>query len=78
MKPLNSAYLDAFCNWIEDYLLPKFIHANDAIKHILAKMIDEKERDAMITMMKREVRDQCSRTEFRKWCKEKDIRLSAL
>jgi hypothetical protein len=78
MKPLDPDYLDAFCNWIEEYLLPKFMHANNVIKHLLANKIDEEERDVLIAIVKEETWDHCSRKEFRKWCKEKNIRLNAL
>jgi hypothetical protein len=34
MKPLDPNYLEAFCDWIEDYLLPKFTDRRYQAKHV--------------------------------------------
>jgi len=78
LKPLGSDYLEAFCDWIEDDLLPKFTDANQLIKHALANEADDENRSRMIITIKQNMWNRCSRKDFRMWCKEKGIRLSAL
>jgi hypothetical protein len=75
---LEPGYLEAFCDWIEDYLLPKFTHANEQINHALNNEADDTDRTTRITMLKIKAWEQCTRKEFFKWCKEKKIRLSGL
>jgi hypothetical protein len=78
MKPLDPNYLEAFCDWIEDYLLPKFTDANGWIKHALANKADDEDRFGKIDDIKQNMWDCCTRKDFYKWCKEKKIRSSAL
>lgn len=78
MKPFEPDYLEAFCDWIEDDLLPKFTDANKLIKHALDNEVDDENRRRLITTIKQNMWNRCSRKEFRMWCKQKGIHLSAL
>ncbi|KEQ70412.1 hypothetical protein M436DRAFT_84508 [Aureobasidium namibiae CBS 147.97] len=52
LKPLEPDYLEAFCDWIEDDLLPKFTDANQLIKHALDNEADDENRSRMIITIK--------------------------
>ncbi|KAG9909171.1 beta-glucanosyltransferase gel2, partial [Aureobasidium melanogenum] len=82
-KPLSPAYLEAFCTWIEEDLLPKFTDANEQIRYALATDLDEQDprawkRGADLLRLRQKMWDRCSRTRFNAWCKEKGIKLGQL
>ena len=52
LKPLEPDYLEAFCEWIEVDLLPKFTNANKLIKHALDNEVDDENRGRTITTIK--------------------------
>ncbi|KAG9599945.1 beta-glucanosyltransferase gel2, partial [Aureobasidium melanogenum] len=82
-KPLSPAYLEAFCTWIEEDLLPKFTDANEQIRYALATELDEQDsrawkRGADLMRLRQKMWDRCSRTRFNAWYKEKGIKLGQL
>lgn len=82
-KPLDQAYLETFCTWIEEDLLPKFTDANDQINYALATELDEEDpkawkRGVDLIKLRQRMWDRCSRTRFNAWCKEKGINLGRL
>ncbi|KAK6001900.1 hypothetical protein QM012_002390 [Aureobasidium pullulans] len=82
-KSLNPAYLEAFCDWIQEDLLPKFTDTHDQITYSLSTQYDEdseeaREQGIALLKLREKMYDRCSRKRFRAWCKEKDIHLGAL
>ncbi|KAH0274340.1 beta-glucanosyltransferase gel2, partial [Aureobasidium melanogenum] len=82
-KPLDPAYLEAFCTWIEEDLLPKFADAHEQIMYSLATEYEEDSQEAReqgiaLLKLRDKMYDRCSRKRFRAWCKENGLHLRAL
>lgn len=80
---MDPAYLEAFCTWIEEDLLPKFTDAHEQIMYSLATEYDEESEEAReqgiaLLKLRDKMYDRCSRERFRAWCKEKGLHLGAL
>ncbi|KAI5197331.1 hypothetical protein E4T39_07332 [Aureobasidium subglaciale] len=79
-KTLTPVYLEAFCSWIHEDLLPKFADAHNQIIYELAKDLDDddskaQKRGADLFRLRQKMWGRVSRARFYAWCKEKRLRL---
>ncbi|KAI5205893.1 hypothetical protein E4T38_04107 [Aureobasidium subglaciale] len=79
-KTLTPAYLEAFCSWIHEDLLPKFADAHNEIMYELAKDLDDDDpkahrRGSDLFKLRKKMWDRISRARFYAWCKDKDLKL---